>query len=253
MSRSMGLENELDRLFGLPLGDFTRARDDLVERLKADRATEEAEAVGALRKPTVPVWTINQLSRLDRAGIRALLDAGNELRASQQRLLRGDDAGDALREAAARERRAVERLTDRARAVLEDAKRPATAKVLDRIGTTLRAAAVTDDGRTLLESGRLTAELDPPGFDAFGAAGTQAAPRRKPAPKGDELAERRRQHEERQRRRRELQAAARAADRSAREAEREAERAEAAAAKARRVAGQARANADAAAAALTDA
>ena len=255
MSRSMGVESELDRLFGLPLGEFTPARNDLVKRLKAEQATDDAELVRALQKPTVPVWTVNQLSRVDRAGIRALLDAGKELRDAQQRLLHGGDAGGALRQAAARERRAVERLTERARAVLDAAKRPATAAVLDRIGTTLRAAAVTDDGRELLEAGRLTAELEPPGFEAFGPGAGQPVPRRKPQPprQGDELAKRRRQREERQRRRRELQAAARAAERSARDAEREADRAEAAAAKARRVADQARADADTAAAALDDA
>jgi hypothetical protein len=249
----MGIDSELDRLFGLPLSDFTRARNDLVKRLKAERSTEEAETVAALQKPTVPAWTINQLGRRDRAGVRALLEAGEELRGAQQRLIRGEDAGDALREAAAREREAVEGLTERARAVLDDAERPATAAVLDRIGTTLRAAAVTDEGRALLESGRLTAELEPPGFDAFGPAEAKAPPRRKPTRQGDELAERRRQREEREHRRKKLRAGARAAERSAREAEREAERAEAVAAKARRVAEQARADADAAAAALDDA
>jgi hypothetical protein len=249
----MDVDSELDRLFGLPLSDFTRARNDLVKRLKAEQATEEAETVASLQKPTVPVWTVNQLSRRDRAGVRTLLEAGEELRVAQQRLIGGEDAGEAVREAAAREREAVGRLTERARAVLDDAERPATAAVLDRIGTTLRTAAVTDDGRALLESGRLTAELEPPGFDAFGPAEAKAAPRRKPARQGDELAERRRHREERERRRKELRARAWAAERSAREAEREAERAEAAAAKARRVAERARADADAAAAALDDA
>ena len=249
----MGIDSELDGLFGLPLSDFTRARNDLVKRLKAEQATEEAETVAALQKPTVPAWTINQLSRRDRGGVRALLEAGEELRAAQQRLIRGEDAGGALREAATRERRAVERLTERARAVLDDAGRSATAAVLDRIGTTLRAAAVTDEGRALLELGRLTAEREPPGFDAFGPAEAKAPPRRKPARQDDELAERRREASSIGAPAPRAAAGARAAERSAREAEREAERVEAAAVKARRVAEQARADADAAAAALDDA
>jgi hypothetical protein len=250
----MNIDGELDRLFSLPLGDFTGARNDLVKRLRAEQATEEAAEIRALPKPTVAAWTVNRLSRVDRDGVRALLEAGEDLRGAQQDLLRGKDAGDALRDATAQERRAVEHLTRRARAVLTESGRPATAAVLDRVGATLRAAAVTDEGRALLETGRFTTELDPPGFDAFGTAGAPAAGRREKRPRGgDELAERRRQREERQRRRRELQAVARAAERSAREAEREADRAEAAAAKARSVAEQARADADAAAAALADA
>jgi hypothetical protein len=241
---------EVDELFGLPLEDFTRARNDLAKRLKAEGKAEAADQVGALPKPTVPVWTINQLSRVDRRGIQGLLEAGDALRGAQQRLLRGDDdAGAALREATAQERRAVERLTDRARAVLGDADRPATAAVVDRIGTTLRAAAVTDEGRTLLEAGRLTSELEPAGFDVFAPTDVPAASRRRATGGRGASGERRRREEERLRRK-ELQEKARDAERAAREAERDVERAERAAAVARRVAERARAQADAAAAEL---
>jgi hypothetical protein len=245
------IDRELDGLFGVSLDEFTRARNELAKRLEADQ-DRHAEEVRALRKPTVPAWTINQLTRVDRTGIRALLDAGEELRAAQSRLLAGQDARDAAREAAAHERQAVEQLIERARDILKDADRPPTAAVLDRVGTTLRAAAVTDEGRELLETGRLTTELEPPGFDAFAPAGTPSKPPRKPARGHDELAERRKQRAHRQRRRRELQERARAAERSAREAEREAERMEREAERARQKAERARAEADAAAAALAE-
>jgi hypothetical protein len=247
-----GNDKELDRLFGLPLDEFTSARNELAKRLKAEKETDAADAIRTLPKPSVPTWTINQLSRVDREGIRALLEAGEALRKAQQRLLGGDDAADALREATARERQAVESLTERARAVLADAHRPATSAVLDRIGTTLRAAAVTDEGRALLETGRLTSELAPAGFDAFTSTETRAVPRRKAARGRDEPDERRRLERERRQRQAELRETARAAERAAREAEREAERAEKAAADARRVAERARAEADAAAAALAE-
>src|SRR5262245_3451212 len=125
--------SEADELFGLPLEDFTRARNELAKRLKKEGKTEAADDVGALPKPTVPVWTIIQLRLVERRGIQGLLEAGDALGGAQQGLLRGDDgAGAALREATTEERRAVERLTERARAVLADADRPATAAVLDR-------------------------------------------------------------------------------------------------------------------------
>jgi hypothetical protein len=241
-----GDDKDLDRLFGLPLDEFTGARNELAKRLKAEKDTEAADAIRALPKPTVPAWTINQLSRVDREGIRALLEAGEALRTAQQRLLAGDDeAGNTLREATARERQAVERLTDRARAVLAEADRPATSTVLDRLATTLRAAAVSDEGRAVLEAGRLTSELEPAGFDAFAATGSPARPRRRGSRGREEQDERRREQEER-RRRTELREQARMAEQAAREAEREADRAEKAAAEARRVADKARAEADAA-------
>ena len=247
-----GIDQELDRLFGVPLDEFTRARNDLVKQLKACRDTEHADEVRALPKPTVPVWTVNQLTRVDRPGIRALLDAGEELRAAQSRLLGGENARDTSRKATAHERQAVERLIQRARAILADAGRPATQAVLDRVGTTLRAAAVTDEGRVLLETGRFTAELEPPGF-GFASGRTPSSPRPKRSRRRDELAERRERRAQEQRRRRELQERARTAERSAREAEREAERAEQAAERARRKAQAARAEADAAAAELAEA
>jgi hypothetical protein len=202
--------------------------------------------VQALPKPPVAAWAVNQLARSDRAGVRALLDAGDALQSAQDRLLAGEDASGSLREATARERDAVRGLTEQAEAVLRDAGRPASQAMLERVGTTLRAAAVDDDGRRLLEAGRLTAELDPTGFG--GLAGVPAsAGRGKPRAQKPSAADKRREREEEQRRRQELRQQARELEREARAAEREAEKAEAAAEKARRRAEQARADADAAA------
>ena len=51
--------------------------------------------------------------------------------------------------------------------VLEAAGRPATDATRDRIANTLRAAAATAEGREVLKAGRLTEELEQPGFEAF--------------------------------------------------------------------------------------
>ena len=240
-----GVDEELDALFGLPLGEFTNARNDLAKRLRAGDA-EAAETVRALPKPTISAWTINQLSRKDRGGVTALLEAGAALREAQGRLLAGDDASEPLRDAAARERNAVAGLTERAKAVLKEAGRPATQGTLDRIAATLRAAAVSDEARELLESGRLTTDLESSGFDLV-AASEAAGPRRK-AQKSS--ASDRRRHDEQRRRRKDLEEQLRAAERAAREAERDADRAERASTEARRLAAKARAAADALAAEL---
>jgi hypothetical protein len=36
----LDVDGELDRLFGLPLSEFTPARNDLVKRLKAEQAAD---------------------------------------------------------------------------------------------------------------------------------------------------------------------------------------------------------------------
>ncbi len=68
-----------------------------------------------------------------------------------------------------------------AKDVLQDAGHSASDATLDRIATTLRAAAVVDDYRELLRSGRLVEELEPQGFEAFSGLPIQRAKPRKTA------------------------------------------------------------------------
>jgi hypothetical protein len=83
------LDREIDRLFGLPLEEFTSSRNALARQLKKDGDEEAAEQVAALAKPSVPVWAINQLARPEKAKMRAFLDAGAKLRKAQERALAG--------------------------------------------------------------------------------------------------------------------------------------------------------------------
>ena len=244
------LEPELDRLYGLPLDEFTAARNELARNLKRDGDEAGSAAVRGLGKPSVPAWVVNQLVRREPEGIRALLRAGEAVVAAQAELLGGKGDAEALRAATSSQRDAVSKLLHSARAILSESGRPSTPATVERIARTLQAAAVEEEGRRLLESGRLTTELEPAGFDAF--AGIPVEPRRKRAGARDELAVRRRARDERQRRRRELQAEVRELERAAAKAERDAGRAAAAAAEARRAADAARAKADRAATELAE-
>src|SRR5437773_10087717 len=58
----VALESEVDRLYQLPLSEFTAARNALAKTLKGD----EAARVRALAKPTVVPWAVNQLYWRDR-------------------------------------------------------------------------------------------------------------------------------------------------------------------------------------------
>jgi hypothetical protein len=244
------VEKELDRLFGLPLAEFTSARNELARRLEAAGDTDAAAQVRALAKPSVPAWAINQLSRREPKAVRTLLEAGDALRKAQRRLLRRAGTADSLRAAVATEREAIQDLQHRARTLLESAGRPANPAMLERIARTLQAAAVDEQGRLSLKAGRLIGELGPAGFEAF--TGVQIPSDEELPLAQDELTERRRQREDRQRRKRELQQKVRELERAARDAEREAERAAGAATDARRVAESIRAAADEAAAKLTE-
>jgi hypothetical protein len=231
-------ERDIDRLFELPLDEFTLARNDLAKRLAKEGEKERADEVKALAKPSVPVWAINQLARHDKPLVRALLDAGAKLRKAQERAL-GGGGSDALRSAQRDERDALRALTQRAGEVLREAGRPAGRAVLERINGTLGAAAVTEDARDALKAGRLTGELRVSGFESL--AGVEV-----PAPR-DELAERREKKAERERERRRLEKRARDLERRAVTAEEQADKAEAAAAEARESADDARQAADEAA------
>jgi hypothetical protein len=155
------LEQELDALYVLPLEEFTKARNDLAARLKKAHQADVAAQVRALKKPSAVAWTANSLVGTDGELVALLLGAGERLRETQQRALHGGAGADEVAEASAAERNAVRALLAVAR---ERLGARATPTLLDRLGQTLRAAAVDDEARVLLEHGRLTDELKAVGF-----------------------------------------------------------------------------------------
>src|SRR6187401_768399 len=77
------LGDELDRLYELPLGEFTAARDDAAKRLRNEGRRELAAEVKRLRKPTLAVWLANRLAHERALDVKRLLKAGEALAASQ--------------------------------------------------------------------------------------------------------------------------------------------------------------------------
>ncbi len=222
------LERELDRLYALPLSEFTSARDELVKRLRADGRPEDAARAKELRKPTVAVWLVNQLARERELDLQRLLKAGEALSKSQADAAAGSSV-DAFTAARREEQHALERLASAARELA--AREGLGAPALDRATQTLRAASLTAEGRELLRRGRLTEELEPPGFDALtglAAGAPRRAPKRAAKTVSEDGAEKRRQLlKETRERLRQLQAEERELAGAARAAQREAERAEA--------------------------
>jgi hypothetical protein len=173
-SAPVDVEPELDRLYGLPPGEFTAARDELAGRLRAEGERERAEEVKKLRRPTAAVWLVNRLARERELDVQRLAKAGQALGKGQS----GRSADDF---AAARdeEQRALERLHGAVRELAE--REGIGAPSVERATQTLRAASLTDEGRRLLKQARLTEELQPPGFEAL--TGLPGPAPRKPAKK----------------------------------------------------------------------
>jgi hypothetical protein len=169
-------------LYGLPLGEFTRARDELARRLRKDGRRDEADAVKALRKPTTAAWALNQLARRREADVARLLEAGERLRQAQAELLAG--AGrDELDAAAAEERELVAALARDAAAIAADAGTGSSETLLEKLRATLHAVAADEELARQLAAGRVLRESEAVGVLGVMPAGAPPARRRQPPPK----------------------------------------------------------------------
>jgi len=208
--RAVDVDAELDRLYGLPLEEFTKARNDLAARLKKAGEAEAAAEVKALAKPSVPAWAVNQLARTRKRDVRALLDAAERARSGKAK---------SLREALDEQRDALHRLTNEARELLEAARGSAPDAMVQRIAATLRAAASDPAAAELLERGRVNEDLEPAGFEALAGL---VGPKSSPASKRDESDARRKRLEAAQKAVRERKAEAAELHDRAEESERQA-------------------------------
>jgi hypothetical protein len=157
------VERELDRLYSLRPSEFVAARQEVARALRQAGDREGAEQVKAARRPTLAAWSVNQLARTEKRGVRTLLNAGKRLRTAQGQVLRGG-RGEALRHATDEERDAIRPLLDSARGLLSESGQAASESTLEQVEKTLHAAARDEGVGQALLQGRLTRELDPTGF-----------------------------------------------------------------------------------------
>jgi len=165
-----------DELYGLPPGEFTRARDARAKELRGDGDREAADAVKRLRKPTVAAWALNQLARRRAKDVERLVKAGEALRAAQEELLAGGDRA-AFQKAASGERELVADLSAGATAMASEAGERGSG-LLEKIAGTLHAAALDEETAEELRAGRLVREREAIG--GFGAPGDGPPPSAKP-------------------------------------------------------------------------
>jgi len=173
------IDREIDRLYQLPLSEFTPARNALAKSDAAHRSV-----ISRLQKPNVAAWAVNQLYWRERKLFDALTGASEQLRAAQARTLKGGTANVADAEAA--HAQAVKAASEAVREILRGAGEAASPATMNAVHETLQALPVDDT------PGRLTRPLKPLGFEALGrllggklpktrAAGLAFAAKPKPA------------------------------------------------------------------------
>ena len=155
-------DDELDKLYRVPLSEFVFLRNALATELKKAGDADGAKRVKALVKPNASAWAVNQLYWKEPLSFDALIAAGDHYREvlSEQ----------GVREDAERKRLdAVQDATGIARALLERSAESASNVVMRRVETTLDALASYGSANPEPMDGRLTRDLEPPGFAAFAA------------------------------------------------------------------------------------
>ena len=161
------MRKEADRLYGMPLDEFTRERDALARRLRDEGERDAAAEVTALRKPVLSAWVVNQLARRRKAEMRELLQAAKAVKAGRK------DADE-------RFRAAVEALSRSGKALLADDGQQVSDAVLRDVASTLRSGAASEP--ELLAAGTLTQPIEATGFEAMAGA-TVRRPDRRSAPR----------------------------------------------------------------------
>jgi hypothetical protein len=159
------LEGELDALFKLPVAEFIAGRKTLAAQLKKSGRRDDADYVKALVKPSVSAWAVNQIYWQHREEFDRLIATGQRFRQAQTSGRAGKIAD--MREALDARRDALAQLSDLATGLLRDAGNNPTPETIHRISTTLEAMSAYATFPDAQRPGRLTRDVDPPGFESF--------------------------------------------------------------------------------------
>jgi hypothetical protein len=189
------VEQDIDALFSLPLTEFTSARNALAARLKREKRQAETDFVKALLKPSVSAWAVNQLYWRHREAFDQLIATSQRFREAQAAQLAGNAADKGSLDT---RREALSNLSRLAAELLRHSGHSPTPDIMRRVTGTLEAVSAYAALPDSPAPGRLTTDLDPPGFDALAAlipaSGMSVRPKgpapissiRQPQPSGEE-------------------------------------------------------------------
>jgi hypothetical protein len=156
-------KSDLDVLFTLPLGEFTAARNALASRLKKEGRLVEAARVKEMIKPPATAWAVNQLHWRHRKELDRLLAVSEKARKAQA--ARRSD----LRSLLDQRRRMISDLANQASEILSESGHATSVEARQKIVTTLESLAAWAQTNPDVQAGRLTADLEPLGFDGLAA------------------------------------------------------------------------------------
>jgi hypothetical protein len=157
--RAPSSDERLDELYREAPGEFVAGRDRLARELRDGGDRDGSDRVKKLRRPTVAAWVINRVALSSPKLLEELAAASAGLEEAQRRALEGEDEGAAeWRAAAEREREATEAVVEAAEAGARDAGHPPSARALELVADTLRAAAADADLRERVVAGRVERE-----------------------------------------------------------------------------------------------
>lgn len=157
-----------ERLYGLPLPDFTPSRDELVKRHKG---TPLAARLKALRKPATAAWVVDLLVRHETQQVEQVLAVGSALREAQASM-----SAEELRSLTRQRRQLTAAVTTTARGLAREHGLKVTAAVADQVEATLTAAMVDAGCAAAVRSGLLVAPLTSTGVEEVDVAGAVALP-----------------------------------------------------------------------------
>lgn len=145
--------DEIDRLYQLPLDEFTSARNALAKQSAA------GAEIKALQKPSVPAWAVNQLYWQRRKAYDHLMAAAEKRRDAHARRLTGKASDVDAAEAA--HAVALKKAAEEIRTLLSAAGDSATPATMIAVNDTLQGLPGDEP------AGRLTRPLKPKGFEAL--------------------------------------------------------------------------------------
>ena len=161
------IDDQIDRLYQLPLDQFTPARNALAKEAKRPTVKD-------LEKPNIAAWAVNQLYWQQRPVYDRLTRSAEQLRAEHRKLLAGKSSD--IRETEKTHRNAVREAVDHIKSILKDGGHATSDQTMNAVQETLEALPSTD------RPGRLTRPLKPMGFEALSGVTVKPALRVVPRP-----------------------------------------------------------------------
>jgi hypothetical protein len=190
------LSTAKDQLFAAPLERFVETRAELAAELTKAGRKADSKTLKGIRRPSLSAWATNQVVRHARDDVTAFFEANDHMRGAQHAMMSGQIERVVYQAAAESFREATSALAAAIRYTLEKEGKSVESPLVERVISSVRLAAVSEERRAEVLRGQMENDLaagDDDLASAFGAmAGgpvvtfTPRAVPAKPPPRADE-------------------------------------------------------------------